>query len=155
MAGGRRPEVLWLEKRYSMKWKSLFFISLLILLISVNCARKPENGLQMINRYLQLRIEQSYVQQYNLFHNNFQKDISLEKFIEFEKIYNRKFGSLQKYELKKWQDRKNFSCGRSSGRLVAVIYSCKYEYGNTEETFTIIKKDGYWKIFDYYLRPDY
>lgn len=90
---------------------------------------------------------------YALFHPMFVKNNPYESFFYQEELYAKKFGPMVKYNVKRSSWRKNISCGPSSGKMLAVITDIMYKKGHTEETFTIIKRNGNWKIFDYYLRP--
>ncbi len=136
-----------------MKNKIFYFILLFALSLNISCSKEPVSAFKTVEKYFQLRSQEEYNQLYDFFHDNFKRDISLKRFIDFEKIYRRRFGICEEYKFKKWKERKNFSCGKNRGRMIVLIYDCKYTSGNTEETFTLIKKQDKWKIFDYYLRP--
>ena len=128
-------------------------IILLCMIFLSQCAGKPEVAFKIINDFFRLKAAGEYAQCYNMFHENFQKDVSMEQYIQIENLYFNKFGKSKGYKMKKWNNRKNFSYGQSSGRMVAIIYSCTYKNRKTEETFTMLLEQGIWKIFDYYLRP--
>ena len=135
--------------------KKLFIISILFLFLILmpNCSKPPEGAFKVIDEFFLLRNQGAYIELYNMFHSNFKKDVSIEEYIRIERIYRDKIGLLKNHKLKKWNERKNFSCGSGSGRMVAVIHICQYSIKRAEETFTMIKKGNTWEIFDYYLRP--
>lgn len=136
-----------------IKQLNKFMILFLMILLNLQCFKTPEGAFKTVDNFFQLRNQGAYGQQYNLFHENFKKNVSIENYIEVQKIYRKGIGQLKEYKLKKRSERKNFSCGRGSGRMVALIYDCIYTNRNAEETFTMIKVDDKWEIFDYYLRP--
>jgi len=132
---------------------NLIFINCFFTLLILQCAGTPHDSFQTAEKFLDLRTNDHWFEQYQLFHENFKRDVPADRYSGLENLYKNKFGMLKQYKLKKWNERKNFSCGKGSGRMVALIYNCFYEKGTTEETFTMIKSKGRWEIFDYYLRP--
>ena len=138
-------------KRY--KLQKLIIILCFFLILILQCSRTPEGAFKTVDTFFQLRNQESHIQLYNLHHDNFKRDIPLDDFIKIEKVNKDRFGQVVEYKLKKWNERKNFSCGRGSGRMVALIYNTTYEKRTAEETFTMLKTGDKWEIFDYYLRP--
>ncbi len=138
-------------KRY--KLSKLVPILCFFLILILQCAKAPEGAFKIVETFFQLRSGGSHIQLYNLYHENFKRDIPLDHFVGIEKLYKDRFGQIKEYKLKKWNERKNFACGRGSGRMVALIYNTTYEKRTAEETFTMLKTGDKWEIFDYYLRP--
>ncbi|MBU1078428.1 MAG: hypothetical protein KKH98_14115 [Spirochaetes bacterium] len=136
-----------------MKKCSIIVLFIILLFFINGCSTPPDSAFLKIEQYLQLRQKNSIELLYGFYNANFKEEISLEKFIEFERIYKKKFGKLEEFKLKRWSKRKNFSFGKDSGSMFVFIYLCTYQYGNTEETFTLIENNKQWKIFDYYLKP--
>ncbi len=130
-----------------------FFILCSFSLLILQCSRTPEGAFETVDIFFQLRSQNLYIQLHNLFHENYKRGLPFDRFVRIEELYKNRFGQIKEFELKKWNERKNFSCGKGSGRMVALIYNCKYSSRNAEETFTMLKKGDKWVIFDYYLRP--
>ncbi len=135
------------------KQLNIILILFFLFILMTNCSKSPEGAFKVIDEFFRLRNQGDYIKLYNMFHSNFKKDVSIEEYIRIEKIYRKQIGLLENHNLKKWSERKNFSCGSGSGRMVSVIHSCKYSIIQAEETFTMIKTGDDWEIFDYYLRP--
>jgi len=124
-----------------------YFLIFVFLLTS--CFKPPNDALNFVKHFLNLRRQKQYQLMYTYFHYTFQKDIPFNKYLRIEKLYKQNFGSLLEYEFIGWRRRKNFSFGDQSGRLIVLTFKCKYEFVTKKETFTLLETKTGWKIFDY------
>ena len=63
-------------------------------IINIQCQKTPNEAFKVIEDFLILRSQNDAIPMYDMFHENFTKDITPRKYMYIERIYKKRFGEL-------------------------------------------------------------
>lgn len=141
-----------------MKYIYLFLISFLLISCSFNQtfsnreSDKKEAEKIPQKFYWEFRYGSNYDKIYDLFSEKFFEVTSKEKLNEINTVTQNEFGTIEDYNLVKWE---TFVMTGTNPRSEYVLtYDVKRSIGKTQETFSMRKENGTIKIVGYRVNHD-